>query len=112
MVKLVAVELVSITRFQEISTRVGLTLTVCFPVLGPRVFRINAVVLGSNDGISIFSGIVLTVEFILNIFNLIQGIMRNNPSLSSITDSSVRVPGAHRNNAMVLGSNPEFGICT
>ena len=85
-------------------------LPVWVTLLGSKVFRINAVVLGSNSWLSIFNGIALIVESFFQTFNLIKGTRTNNMSLNRITVSNVKGSGASRHNGMVLGSNPEFRI--
>ena len=55
MIKLVALIFFTRKWFQEIRTELRLKFTVQVPLSCPRIFRINAVVLGSNYSISIFN---------------------------------------------------------
>ena len=73
--------------------------------------RINAVVLGSNSGPSIFNTLSLIVDFFLQTFHLIQGIRTHNSHMNRITVSSIKGLGTPQKNDILLGLNPEFGIC-
>ena len=80
--------------------------------MAPGFTKINAVVLGSNEWISIFCWLALIVDFFLQNFQLFQGISINNCYIYWIILPIIKAMGDTDFNNAVSGSYPPLVLFT